>query len=93
MSSPEVVETLMQDPAFAELADFTHQFEPFRAMGIHSKELVHSRILATFLNRAGLHNLGPDFLNRFVMALLQPQTRLFSGEAVDPGALLAVAKS
>lgn len=92
MSSPEMVEALMQDPAFAELADFTHQFEPFRAMGIHSKELVHSRILATFLNRAGLHNLGPDFLNRFVMELLQPLTRLFSGEALDSGVLLAVVK-
>jgi hypothetical protein len=92
MSAPEMVEALMQDPAFAELTEFTHQFEPFRAMGIHSKELVHSRILATFLNRAGLHNLGPDFLNRFVMALLQPQTRLFSGEALDSGALLAVVK-
>lgn len=61
MSSPEMVEALMQDPAFAELTDFTHQFEPFRAMGIHSKELVHSRILATFLNRAGLSQLGAGF--------------------------------
>lgn len=92
MSAPQMVEALMQDPAFAELSEFTHQFEPFRAMGIHSKELVHSRILATFLNRAGLHNLGPDFLNRFLMTLLQPQTRLFSGEALDSGALLAVVK-
>lgn len=92
MSAPQMVEALMQDPAFAELSEFTHQFEPFRAMGIHSKELVHSRILATFLNRAGLHNLGADFLNRFLMALLQPQTRLFSGEALDSGAFLAVVK-
>lgn len=83
MSVPEMVEALMQQPALVELTDFTHQFEPFRAMGIHGKELVHSRILATFLNRTGSHKLGANFLNQFVMALASPQTRLFSGEAVD----------
>ncbi|EZO89510.1 MULTISPECIES: PD-(D/E)XK nuclease family protein [Pseudomonadaceae] len=82
----------MQDPQFAELADFAHQFEPFRAMGIHSKELVHSRILATFLDRAGSHKLGAEFLNRFVMALAAPHTRLFSGEAIEVDALYEAVK-
>ncbi len=52
-------------------------------MGVHGKELVHSRILATFLNRTGSHKLGANFLNRFIMALASPQTPLFSGEAVE----------
>lgn len=42
MIAPEMVEVLMQEPAFAELTDFAHQFELFRAMGIHGKELVYS---------------------------------------------------
>lgn len=83
MIAPEMVEALMREPAFAELTDYAHQFEPFRAMGVHGKELVHSRILATFLNRTGSHKLGANFLNRFIMALASPQTPLFSGEAVE----------
>lgn len=91
--SLDVVESLMRDAAFEELTDYTHQFEPFKAMGIHGKELVHSRILAAFLNRNESHKLGADFLNAFVMALLKPDAVLFSGERLQTEELLKVAVS
>lgn len=84
----EMVEDLIRTPAFEELKSFTHQFEPFKAMGIHSKELVHSRILATFLNRSQNHNLGAEFLNAFVMALAKPDAVVFSGKRLDPVAFI-----
>lgn len=88
--SLDVVESLMRDSAFEELTDYTHQFEPFKTLGIHRKELVHSRILATFLNRNESHKLGADFLNAFVMALVKPGAVLFSGEPLEPDELSKV---
>lgn len=83
-----IVEEFVKAPAFADLASYMHEFEPFKAMGIRSKELVHSRILATFLNKSARHGLGADFLNAFVTALAQPGAVLFSGERLDAAELL-----
>lgn len=85
-----IVEAFVKAPAFADLASYMHEFEPFKAMGIRSKELVHSRILATFLNKSARHGLGADFLNAFVTALAQPGAVLFSGEHLDATELLRV---
>lgn len=85
-----IVEAFVKAPAFADLASYMHEFEPFKAMGIRSKELVHSRILATFLNKSARHGLGADFLNAFVTALAQPGAVLFSGERLDATELLRV---
>lgn len=43
------VRELAESSAFQALTDFTERFEPFRVLGIHNKELVHSRLLAHML--------------------------------------------
>lgn len=83
-------DSLIDAPAFVALANRTQDFEPFKVMGIRSKELVHSRVLATFLNKQERHGLGADFLNAFVRALARPDSNLFSGDRLDADELLGV---
>ena len=83
------VRELAESSAFQALTDFTERFEPFRVLGIHNKELVHSRLLAHMLRTTGSHGLGNRFLHGFLQVLSEPGSGviLFSGTALDAAML------
>lgn len=54
---------------FIALAQHTKMFDPFRVMGISTKELLHSRILATFLSAHEPHGLGSIFRDDYMASL------------------------
>lgn len=82
------VEALEKTQAFADLAGYTKVFDPFEVMGVRSKELVHSRILASFLNKQEHHGLGAEFLNTFISRLARPDAVVFAGNRLDREILL-----
>jgi hypothetical protein len=83
--STSAVRQLAESSAFQALTTYTERFEPFRVLGIHNKELVHSRLLAHMLRTTSPHGLGNRFLRGFLQVLSEPGPRvnLFSGTALD----------
>lgn len=47
--------------AFSTLAGYTKAFDLFKAMGVSTKELVHSNIIASLLNDREAHGMGSAF--------------------------------
>jgi hypothetical protein len=72
------VEAFRAFPNFSARIGYTDAFDPFKIMGIRSSELVHSRVLAPFLNKQKRHGLGAEFLNAFMTALARPDARSLS---------------
>jgi hypothetical protein len=54
---------------FLALTRYTRVFDPFRVMGISTKELLHSRVIAAFLNANEAHGLGSTFRDDYLMSL------------------------
>lgn len=54
---------------FLALTRYTRVFDPFRVMGVNTKELLHSRVIAAFLNANEAHGLGSTFRDDYVMSL------------------------
>lgn len=55
---------------FAELSAYAKEFDLFKVMGVRSKELIHSNILASLLNKNDPHGLQDAFINAFLSSLL-----------------------
>lgn len=54
---------------FLALTRYTRVFEPFKAMGVSTKELLHSRVIAVFLSADEPHGLGSKFRDDYLAAL------------------------
>lgn len=59
----EIFSVIMRSEVFRNLKDNRISFEPFKIMGIHKKEVIHSRILGYYLKRKS-HN--DEFFNLFI---------------------------
>ncbi|CAM5247688.1 hypothetical protein SSTU70S_00025 [Stutzerimonas stutzeri] len=55
---------------FIALAQHTKTFDPFRVMGVSTKELLHSRVLAAFLDAHEPHGLGSRFRDDYLASLV-----------------------
>lgn len=71
MDAIKHVEALRSSVEFAALTRYTNVFDLFKVMGVSSKELVHSNILAAFMRADEAHGLGADFRDAFVASLAQ----------------------
>ncbi|WP_262967076.1 PDDEXK-like family protein [Methylobacter psychrophilus] len=63
-------QALASSPEFTELNTYSQEFDLFKVMGVRSKELVHSNILASLLNKNDPHGLKDAFINAFLNSLL-----------------------
>lgn len=63
------VEALRTSNAFLALTGYTRKFDPFKVMGVSTKELLHSRILAAFFDAGEPHGLGSIFRDSYLAAL------------------------
>lgn len=71
MDASSQLEALRNSTGFTSLSLYTKAFDLFRVMGVSSKELVHSNILAAFMNEDEAHGLGASFRDAFVASLAQ----------------------
>ncbi|WP_283184421.1 PD-(D/E)XK nuclease family protein [Pseudomonas svalbardensis] len=71
MEASEQLEVLRTSSNFAALSRYTKAFDLFKVMGVSSKELVHSNILAALMNEHEAHGLGAWFRDAFVASLSQ----------------------
>lgn len=71
MDAAARIELLRDSSDFTALTRYTKTFDLFRVMGVSSKELVHSNIIASFMNANEAHGLGSRFRDAFVETLLQ----------------------
>ncbi|MEB2514767.1 PD-(D/E)XK nuclease family protein [Pseudomonas sp. YuFO20] len=55
---------------FLALTQYTRAFDPFRVMGVSTKELLHSRVIAAFLSANEPHGLGSTFRDEYVASLM-----------------------
>lgn len=61
----EKMERLFLSECFSEVASYASNFDLFKMMGVRSKELVHSNIIAALLQPSYPHGLNYVFLNTF----------------------------
>lgn len=66
----EAVENLFLSEEFSKIRSYSANFDLFKMMGIRSKELVHSNILAALLNPSYAHGLNYSFLNSFTQGVV-----------------------
>lgn len=71
MDASTQLEALRNSTGFAALTRYTKAFDLFRVMGVSSKELVHSNVLAAFMTADEAHGLGASFRDAFVASLAQ----------------------
>lgn len=64
------VEHLFLSDEFLKISAYSKSFDLFKMMGVRSKELVHSNILAAFLNPSYAHGLNYSFLNVFTLSVV-----------------------
>ncbi|AZF32258.1 hypothetical protein C4J89_2783 [Pseudomonas sp. R4-35-07] len=62
---------LRTSSGFASLSRYTRAFDLFRVMGVSSKELVHSNILAALMDEHDAHGMGALFRDAYVVSLGQ----------------------
>lgn len=70
MDAPEQFAALSTSAAFNTLAGYTKAFDLFKVMGVSNKELVHSNIIASFLNDRDAHGMGSALRDEYVKSLL-----------------------
>lgn len=63
------IEALPACDSFLALTRYTRVFDPFKVMGVSTKELLHSRVIATFLNAEEPHGLGSKFRDEYLASL------------------------
>ncbi|HCM0980174.1 TPA: PD-(D/E)XK nuclease family protein [Vibrio parahaemolyticus] len=66
----EAVESLFLSEGFSKISSYSANFDLFKMMGVRSKELVHSNILAALLNPSYPHGLNYSFLNSFTQGVV-----------------------
>ena len=66
----EAVENLFLSEGFSKISSYSANFDLFKMMGVRSKELVHSNILAALLNPSYPHGLNYSFLNSFTQGVV-----------------------
>jgi len=71
MDASAQLEALRTSADFTSLIRYTNVFDLFKVMGVSTKELVHSNILAAFMNEREAHGLGALFRNGYVASLFQ----------------------
>lgn len=72
---------------FVALTQYTRTFEPFRVMGVSTKELLHSRVIAAFLNANEPHGLGSTFRDDYLASLMNCR-QVGAAQPIDPSILL-----
>jgi len=84
----EDIERLFLSEDFSQIASYSANFDLFKVMGVRSKELVHSNILAALLKPTYPHGLNHSFLNTFTqgIAKLAP----LNGKALALSVLVSV---
>ncbi len=63
------LEALPTSEEFMSLTRYTKGFDLFKVMGVSTKELVHSNIIAALLNERESHGLGAVFRDSYVASL------------------------
>ncbi|PWE38746.1 hypothetical protein C9I50_21150 [Pseudomonas prosekii] len=71
MDASMQLETLRTSFGFAALGRYTKAFDLFKMMGVSSKELIHSNILAALSNDREPHGMGSAFRDAYVASLDQ----------------------
>lgn len=71
MDARTQLDALRKSEGFASLSHYSNAFDLFRVMGVSSKELIHSNILAAFMSDEDSHGLGASFRDAFVVSLDQ----------------------
>lgn len=66
----EAIEHLFLSEEFSKINSYSENFDLFKMMGVRSKELVHSNILAALLNPSYAHGLNHSFLNAFTQSVV-----------------------
>lgn len=61
MDAPEHLAAMSASEAFNTLTGHTNAFDLFKAMGVSTRELVHSNIIASLLNDRESHGMGSAF--------------------------------
>lgn len=69
MDAAAQLEGLRASYGFASLGRYTTAFDMFKVMGVSTKELIHSNIIAAFMNANGPHGLGSSFRDAYVASL------------------------
>lgn len=70
MDAPEHLAAMSASEAFNTLTGYTKAFDLFKAMGVSTRELVHSNIIASLLNDREAHGMGSAFRDDYVRSLL-----------------------
>lgn len=81
MDSAAQLAALATSEEFQALTQFTKKFDLFKVMGVSTKELVHSNIIAALLNEQESHGLGAVLRDAYVASLA---TSRFSKNPVPP---------
>jgi hypothetical protein len=68
---------------FVALTQYTRTFDAFRVMGVSTKELLHSRVIAAFLNANEPHGLGSTFRNDYLASLMNCR-RVGAAQPLEP---------
>jgi hypothetical protein len=71
MEASSQLDALLTSSGFALLSRYTKAFDLFRVMGVSSKELVRSNILAAFMDEREAHCMGALFRDAYVVSLGQ----------------------
>lgn len=66
---PQIFDNLKKSHTFGSLDAYSKAFDLFKIMGVRSKELIHSNILAALMSEDESHGLGASFLDAFVKSI------------------------
>ncbi len=69
MDSGTQLATLTTSEEFLALTQYVKRFDLFKVMGVSTKELVHSNIIAALLNEHESHGLGAELRDAYVASL------------------------
>ncbi|PSV18866.1 PD-(D/E)XK nuclease family protein [Photobacterium kishitanii] len=83
----EAVQDLFLSDEFSKISSYSTNFDLFKMMGIRSKELIHSNILAALLNPSYAHGLNYSFLNSFTLGIVNLHRE--SGEPLSLSTLIS----
>jgi len=83
----EDIERLFLSEDFSQIAAYSVNFDIFKAMGVRSKELIHSNILAALLQPTYPHGLNHSFLNAFTQGIVKLEN--INGKALPLSALIS----
>jgi hypothetical protein len=83
----EKIEKLFLSNSFSEVDAYSSKFDLFKMMGVRSKELVHSNIIACLLNPSYPHGLNYSFLNTFTKGVVG--LGLVNGEPIPLSRLIS----